>query len=88
MYILHLRREQGKWNIWYICIYQWAGYLLKTVLFKILMVTGGYDWTFKMDSAELYEPTKGLWRIIEAKLPSPTELLKSTTVDNRVLIMG
>ena len=64
------------------------GYLHKTVLFKILMVTGGYDWTFKMDSAELYEPAKGLWRIIEAKLPSPTELLKSTTVDNRVFIMG
>ena len=52
------------------------------------MVTGGYDWTLKMDSTELYEPASGLWRIIEAKLPSPTDGLKATTVDNRVLIMG
>ena len=51
-------------------------------------MTGGYDGTMNMDSTELYEPASGLWRIIEAKLPSPTDGLRATNVDNRVLIMG
>ena len=41
-----------------------------------------------LDSVEKYDPIMGSWTTTAAKLPKPTEGLRATNIDDRVLIFG
>ena len=50
------------------------------------MVTGGFN-DGSLDSTELYDPNTERWRM-SVPLPSASDRLRASTVDNRVLLFG
>ena len=53
----------------------------------MLLVSGGYDGSVKIDSTEIFDPSLGSWRA-GAALPSPRSGMRATNIDNRVLLFG
>ena len=53
----------------------------------MLLVSGGYDGSVKIDSTEIFDPSLGSWRA-GAALPSPRSILRAISIDNRILIFG
>ena len=53
----------------------------------MLLVSGGDDGSYYLDSTEIFDPSLGSWRA-GAALPSPVYGLKATNIDNRVLLFG
>ena len=56
-------------------------------LLKMLLVTGGYDGSAKLDLTEIYDPDIGGWSA-RAALPSPNRYLSAASIGNTVLIFG
>ena len=53
----------------------------------MFIVSGGYTEFGYADSTEIFDPDLGSWRA-GASLPGPIGYLRSTTIDNRVLLFG
>merc|ERR1712179_734101 len=54
---------------------------------RMLLVSGGYDGSYRLDSTEIFNPSLGSWRA-GAALPSPRDGLRAVNIDNRVLLFG
>ena len=66
--------------VWY------HAYLIDTLNFQFLMVTGGGYGRGYLDSTEIFNDD--VWRMVTAKLPAPMLNLRVTTINNRVLAFG
>ena len=56
-------------------------------LFKMFLVSGGYNGTNELDSTEIYDPDLGTWKT-GGPLPSPRRYLRATSIGNRLLFFG
>ena len=57
------------------------------ILIKVLLVTGGYNHPYYLDSTELLPADATSWSY-SAALPSPRYWLSGATLDNKVLMTG
>ena len=53
--------------------------------FQLLLVTGGYDGSKRLDSTEIYRDN--VWTV-SGQLAHPTWVLKGITINNRVMALG